>query len=68
MSSSRPGRLPPVRVTSFDIATGKQTRVQRVSGSAKGDLAVFDDAVIIIGNGIITAFENKEIRRRSRDF
>jgi hypothetical protein len=68
LSIYRRGNTYPARISQYDLKTGKLVRTERTSGSSGGDLAMFGDTVLILGPGVISAFENKEPRRRSRDF
>jgi outer membrane protein assembly factor BamB/tetratricopeptide (TPR) repeat protein len=58
----------PARVSQYDLRTGKLVRTARTSGSSGGDLAMFGETILIMGRGLVSAFENKEPQRRTRDF
>lgn len=68
LSISPEGTGYPSRVCQWDLRTGKLARTERTTGTKGGDLAMFGDTVLILEKGLISAYENKEPQRRSRDF
>lgn len=68
LSISPQGSGYPARVCQWDLKTGKLARTERTTGTKGGDIAMFGDTILILERGLISAFENKEPQRRSRDF
>jgi len=56
----------PSRVAQYDLLTGELLRTDPATLS--GHLSVVGDSVIITGQGVLSAYKNRERRTRSREF